>query len=785
MRSCAVAMGRKDINNFEEKCIQEQLPACVASCPVHVDARKMNALIKKGDFDGALKNFSDKVVFPRIMSRICDHPCHPACKRNEVEAGISISLLEKACMDYGCFSERKIFFVRKKEKRVAVIGAGLSGLTAALSLADKGYDTTVFEKTSRLGGGIWEISEDILPRALIKEDFKIFENIGVLIKTNTSIENKIDMMRIQEEYDAVYLAYGMEETNPYKLKLDENNRIKISPETLQTDQAQIFAGGSLRIAPGKVSPIRSVADGKKAAVSIDRFLQNVSLTASRENEAPYLTKLYTNIAGVPEAPPVTPSEKQKGYSREEAVEEAGRCLQCQCLECVKACRYLAHYEKYPKKYIREISNNLAIIFGKKRAKTMINSCNMCGLCEEVCPNALDMGDVSRIARELMVEKGQMPMAIHDFPVRDMLFSNGEKSELHKNQPGFPESRYAFFPGCQLSAIKPEYIHQVYSYLMGNLRGGVGLMLRCCGAPAKWAGRKELFHQTLNEFYHSWKEIGEPEVILACSTCYQEIKENYPLIPIKSLWEIYDKYGLPEKTMETESGREIAVHDPCSSRHEQGFHESVRSILVKKGYQIKELLFSKEKAKCCGYGGLIFYSSPSLTEEIIKERIAESDLDYVTYCINCTDYFKNKGKHAWHLLDIVYGNAAGGSPDRSIGYSQRQENKAKLKEKMLNDFWGETMDKKREGFEQIKLVLSDNLLHMMDERLILKEDIQRVLYFAEEAKLIVYNPVTGHYTAHFKPHLVTYWVEYTKEDDQYVIHKTYSHRLEIAEDVMES
>lgn len=773
-------MDRTEINRYEEKCIQEHSPACTAGCPIHVDVRKMNAWIKQGDFNEALKVFCDKAPFPGIISRVCDRPCQSSCIKNKLGGSINISLLERSCKDYGRLPERKRKPTPKKMKQVAIIGAGLSGLAAALALSEKGYEVVIFEKSDRLGGKIWQISEDILPREMIQADFEVFKDSGVEIRMRTHIKDKSDFKRIRDDFDAVYLAYGRERQNPFELEPDENSQIRISPVTLKTSDPKTFAGGSLRMS-GELSPITSVSDGKRAAISMDRFLQNVSLTASRENEGAYVTRLYTNLDGLPSDDFPAPFDGLGGYRREEAVAEAGRCLQCQCLECVKICKYLAHYEKYPRKYIREISNNLAILFGKKRAKTMINSCSMCGLCGEVCPNTLDFGEVSAIARELMVEKGQMPMAIHDFPVRDMLFSNSEKCALHKNQPGFPQSRYAFFPGCQLSAIRPEYISKIYSDLIENLEGGVGLMLRCCGAPAKWSGRKELFDTTLETFHRDWTEMGKPELIMACSTCYQEIKGRYPEIGMKPLWEVYDQYGLPQDAQDAKAGREIAVHDPCTSRYEERFHTSVRSILKKKGYHIEELGFSKNKTKCCGYGGLIFYSDPQLTEEIIKSRMEESGLDYVTYCINCTDYFSKAGKSAPHLLDILYGRE--GHPRKSAGYSLRQENKARLKEQMLRAFWGDSTEKGKEEHERIRLVISDETMDLLEKRLILKEDIQKVLYHAEKRQTIAYNAKTGNLVAHFKPQIITYWVEYTKENDGYIIHNAYSHRLEILEGVM--
>ena len=114
---------------------------------------------------------------------------------------------------------------------------------------------------------------------------------------------------------------------------------------------------------------------------------------------------------------------------------------------------------------------------------MIDSCALCGLCAEVCPNDLNMGDVCLNARRELVEKGYMPPAVHDFALHDMEQANGEDFALTRNRPGTAASAFAFYPGCQLPASRPREVRAAYEHLADCLDGGVGLMLGCCGAPA--------------------------------------------------------------------------------------------------------------------------------------------------------------------------------------------------------------------------------------------------------------------------------------------------------------
>ena len=636
------------------------------------------------------------------------------------------------------------------------------------------------KKNGRIGNELREFAEDILPEDQTLNDLKIFDVTRVSFLTNSAIETRVDFEEVCRLYSAVYISGEKEAIREFGLQEDIDGNSFIDQDTLQTKNPKVFASRKLMPGEKAVSPVMDISEGKKAAVSIDRMIQKVSLTASRSGEGAYETSLFVDLNGIKKAPAVLPARKNMGYTKEEASSEAERCMRCSCLKCVKACKYLEHYEKYPKKYVREIANNFSILVGKKTAKNMINSCNLCGLCGEICPNFLNMAEVNGIAREMAAERGDMPPAIHDFPIRDMLFSNSEKFALKKHQPGLEKSRYVFYPGCQLSALEPGYVDKIYGDLTKLLEGGVGLWLGCCGAPAKWSGRTEVFTHIMEEFYDGWRTLGKPEILLACPACRQVLKGSRPEIPVSSVWEVFSRYGLSRPA--TPNGIAVAVHDPCTARYETEEQDAVRDILNKLGYPVIELKYSRQKTKCCGYGGLTIYANPELTRETIRARSEESDNDYVTYCINCKDYFVSGGKRAWHILDILYGNTENGPvPVRRMGYTSRQENRIKLKEKMLRERWGEPLAAQMEDYECIRLVIQDDVMELMDKRFILAEDLQKTIHYAETTGRKVYNPENNHSIAHYKPRIITYWVEYGMEDGKYRIYNAYSHRLKIVED----
>ena len=446
------------------------------------------------------------------------------------------------------------------------------------------------------------------------------------------------------------------------------------------------------------------------------------------------------------------------------------------MECVKVCEYLKHYGGYPKKYVREIYNNMSMLVRARTSNNFINSCALCGLCGEVCPTDLNMAQPIKETREKMVETSRMPASAHDFALRDMEFSNGEKFALAHTPPQTDSCSYVFFPGCQLSGSSPEYVEKSYSFLRDTFNNDVGLMLRCCGAPADWAGRKDLFAQSQSEFRTEHEKLGKPKVILTCSSCYQVFQQHYPDVEIISFWDVYDQHGQFPKR---EFAAPVAIHDPCSTRYENHIQDSVRNILKKMGCKIQELELNREKTECCSFGGAMWLANKSVAEKVVQRRINESQLDYVTYCAMCRNFFAKRGKRTTHIFDYIFGET---ETDLALapaaGFSQSHESRARLKEKLLKELWSEAMPESA-AFESIRLILPDDVQRQVEDRLILVEDMQKVIEHAERTGKRMFNKSTQHYLAYFKPASVTYWVEYTPQDDgAFLVHKSYSHRMEV-------
>ncbi|UWG96480.1 FAD-dependent oxidoreductase [Dehalobacter sp. DCM] len=782
-----------------DRCIYDEPAACTAWCPLHIDVAAFVSEIEKGDFIKAYKILEKRMPFTRVLGMICDHPCESACVREAAGGAIRISELEKAAIKHGYTPLKKALPIPKKAGKVAVIGGGLSGITAALELDKKGFKVTIYEKSDKLGGRIWDYEGANLDKEIIEEELQIFSKLDIEVLFNSHIGQK-DFKEIMNENNAVFLGTG-----------EWDEKLEVNPETFQVQCSSLFAGGRLIYKNGSV--ILSVSSGRRAAASIERYVKGISMTAAREREGSFETPLKYEVDVIEPAAPVVKATDI--FSEEEALNEAERCFQCRCTKCIDSCSHMKKFNTHPKNYIRNIIHNEDTFLGTRSANKMINSCTMCGLCDEQCHVGISMKNIIQETRESMVEKGKMPVSAHDFAMKDMEFSNSGLFFMVKSPPPIPEelaemrkkelftyprltfSKYAqsvyfgdvpdkenadylFYPGCQLAASYPEYVEKAYEYLLSRMiKEGVGIMLGCCGAPADWAGRQDLMKSNIERLRDAWAEMGKPTFILACSSCCDIFAKYLPEIPFISLWEIFERYGLPEITPKG-NGHLLSVHDACSTRHNKNIQEGIRNIVVKLGYEIQELKYAKEKTKCCGYGGLVYFANREQAENFAQDRINESDQDFLVYCAMCKDLFVAEGKRTYHILDLIFAeNPVETAQKKMPNLSQRHANRAQLKKKLLKDLWRE--DPETELTPMKNLIIPEEVWGIMDERFILLEDVEKVVTYAQEFGERFFNPEDSSYLAYQRIADVTYWVRYIEKDGAIQLVTVYSHRMEVKKD----
>ena len=210
-----VAMGYTEEMAMEEasRCLNCKHKPCVSGCPVNVRIPEFVAKVAEGKFEEAYEIITSTNSLPAISGRVCpqENQCEGKCVRGIKGESVSIGRLERFCADYHMkHSDAKAVKPQSNGKKVAVVGAGPSGLTCAGDLAKKGYEVTVFEAFHTAGGVlVYGIPEFRLPKAIIKKEVENLQDLGVEVKTNMVIGRVLSVDELFEMgYKAIFIGSG-------------------------------------------------------------------------------------------------------------------------------------------------------------------------------------------------------------------------------------------------------------------------------------------------------------------------------------------------------------------------------------------------------------------------------------------------------------------------------------------------------------------------------------------------------------------------------------------------
>jgi len=193
----------------DQRWFEEQI-GCENACPVNTRAPQyISAIVEENDHLAFEINRGDN-LFPAILGRICVHPCEEKCRRGLlIDQPISICSLKRASADHKLHSPQYEKPFQERGKRVAIIGGGPSGLSAANDLARMGYSVTLFESFPVPGGMLnVGIPPYRLPREIVQKAIDEVRQLGVEVLTGTPIGKELNLERLRKEFDAVYIAAG-------------------------------------------------------------------------------------------------------------------------------------------------------------------------------------------------------------------------------------------------------------------------------------------------------------------------------------------------------------------------------------------------------------------------------------------------------------------------------------------------------------------------------------------------------------------------------------------------
>ena len=445
--------------HIEESCLVEQPAFCTAACPFGLNIPDFTEKLQRGGSSAAYRTFRNAVAFPDIVARLCDAPCTKVCPHTDDCTPINLPLLERAAIDHAPNRKPNRYNVPKKTQKIAVIGAGISGLACAMRFATMKYDVTVYEKTDRIGGHLWDRLD---PEIFLTEIEREFSNETYALKLNHEVTS-LDTL----DADAVYITTGAGGTD---------FGFACTCSLTASERPGVFLGGSLCGS----DTVRAIADGLQAATVMEQYLKTGVMTQPKNQTGTLLDYKANRRVDKPEMTP----KNGLSYTKEEAALEAGRCLRCSCDACKRRCDMMDYYKKLPPRIAEEVYFTIhpSSLWGKETfAKRMMETCNQCSACKDACPRSLDLGELIRDARGIMRRMGKQPWVFHDFWLRDMEHAV-TKGYLARTPNGTEKSGVVYFPGCQLGGSDPRYVLEKLSVDQRKTarRGAVAQLLRRTG-----------------------------------------------------------------------------------------------------------------------------------------------------------------------------------------------------------------------------------------------------------------------------------------------------------------
>nr|WP_281412917.1 FAD-dependent oxidoreductase [Geobacter grbiciae] len=199
--------------------IEKYTAPCMDRCPAHIDIPAYIEAIKEYRFDESLHVIRDNMPLPSVCGRVCPHPCETHCRRKNVDDSINIMVLKRSASDYEWMHNVAPPMKPKprKNKTVAIVGAGPAGLACAYYLALEGYPCTIYEALPEgYGGGMIAVGIPPYrqPRHLLQRDIDIIASMGVELIYNTRIGVDISLEELKSKYNAVFLAPGAHRSKP-------------------------------------------------------------------------------------------------------------------------------------------------------------------------------------------------------------------------------------------------------------------------------------------------------------------------------------------------------------------------------------------------------------------------------------------------------------------------------------------------------------------------------------------------------------------------------------------
>lgn len=386
------------------------LAPCQFACPAHMDIPLMLREISEQRLREAIITVKETIALPAVLGRVCPKPCEKGCHRADANGAVAVCGLKRFVADVDLASGEPYLppCDPPSGKRVAIVGAGPTGLSAAYYLRRRGHKVTIFDDQPQPGGRLrHETTPQELPRNVLDAEIATILALGIELRSNTQVGRDVSLDQLRAEFDAVLVACGTSgkkaaaawglPSGPHGIAADR--------ETYATAVPGVFAAGNAIRHKGLV--VRSVADGHEAALAIDHFLRTGSPAVHSKPFSVRIGRLeeeeIEGLAGPSRS--ACRQEIPEPAGPDLAAQQAARCLHCDC-RSVTTCKlryYAAKYGADPGRFRGQ----------RKRAERLDHGqviyepakCIQCGLCIQIAQRAREPLGLTFVGRGFDVRVG--------------------------------------------------------------------------------------------------------------------------------------------------------------------------------------------------------------------------------------------------------------------------------------------------------------------------------------------------------------------------------------------
>lgn len=382
---------------------------CTLTCPAFMDIPEMTRLLAQGKVDESVKLVRENIALPSVLGRICQAPCENACKRKTIDEPVSICMLKRYSGDYGIFED---LIPEKRKERIAIIGSGPAGLSSAYYLALNGFSCSIIDKNDLPGGNLrYEVDQEKLPIEVLDRDISFIKDIGVVFIQNKQV-SKSDFVEMQSTYDAIIIAIGDSDKtiNQWGVTSKEEY-LQSDKQSFQTNIPKVFAIGNV-LRTSQFS-IRALGHGRIAALSVEQLLNGEKVIGDPlKFNSRFGILLEEEFSEYLKESVSSPRQQKKisdkdGFTREEMIAEAQRCLHCDCRE-VDNCKLRDYSHDFGAKQNRfNFGSRKQIIKHFEHEKIVFEpeKCIRCGICVRITEKKKEKLGLSFIGRGFDVKIG--------------------------------------------------------------------------------------------------------------------------------------------------------------------------------------------------------------------------------------------------------------------------------------------------------------------------------------------------------------------------------------------